>query len=278
MHPGFAITPQNMGPVAEICIRLQGVPLAIELAAARVKAFPPADIARRLEDQLTLLAGGPRNLPERHQTMCAAIAWSYELLCPAEQALFRRLTVLTGGCSLKAAEAVCADAGMRVLEGLASLVDKSLLAQGGQAGNTARFVMLESIREFGAGQLAAHGETERSRDGHTRYFAGLAGEAEAGMGTDEETHWAARLGHERDNLQAALEWSLQRDDVATGMCLATPIGMVNRFPLAASRMARRQAKTAGGSERAATPYIRTEKLTRPMLIPSRTPARRARSR
>src|SRR5262249_37739698 len=152
------------------------LPLAIELAAARVRVLPPKTLLRRLERRLPLLTGGPRDLPARQQTLRDAIAWSYDLLDPAEQALFRRLSVFVGGCTFGAAEAVCnpdGDLAIDSLDGLASLIDKSLVRPEEQPDGEPRFGMLETIREFGLEQLTAHGEADAVQRQHAAFFAAL---------------------------------------------------------------------------------------------------------
>jgi predicted ATPase len=176
----FAVTNANAPAVAGICVRLDGLPLAIELAAARAKFFAPQALLARLEQGLALLTGGARDLPARQQTLRGAITWSYELLSPAEQQLFRRLSVFVGGCTLDAAEVVCRSAGEReadVLDGLLSLVDKSLLRQEESAEDEPRFWMLQLLRGFGLETLASARESELTRQAHTEYFLALAEEA-----------------------------------------------------------------------------------------------------
>src|SRR5918994_23702 len=166
VQPDFALTPENAGAVAEICRRLDGLPLAIELAAARVKVLPPAALLARLDHRLPLLTGGGRDLPERQQTMRATIAWSHDLLTDQEQLLFRRLAVLAGGFALEAAEAVASgsgDPGIDPFEGIASLLDKSLLRQDAGPGGEPRFTMLETVREFALEQSVASGEDDETR-------------------------------------------------------------------------------------------------------------------
>src|SRR5829696_6978662 len=169
VQPDFALTSDNAVAVAEICRRLDGLPLAIELAAARVKVLPPAALLARLDHRLPLLTGGGRDLPERQQTMRAAIAWSHDLLTPEEQALFRCLAVFAGGFTLEAAEAVASgsgEPGIDPFEGVASLLDKSLLRQEAGPGAESRFIMLETVREFALEQLAASGEDAAIRQRH----------------------------------------------------------------------------------------------------------------
>jgi predicted ATPase/class 3 adenylate cyclase/uncharacterized protein HemY len=226
VQPEFQVTSDNAPAIAEICTRLDGLPLAIELAAARIKLLTPHAMMGRLENRLRLLTGGGRELPARQQTLRGAIAWGYDLLDAAEQRLFRRLAVFAGGCTLGAAEDVCdaeSDLGVDPLDGLSSLVDKSLLRQltlGGQAAEP-RFRMLETIREYGQEQLAEQGEAAAMARRHAYYYLRLAEEAEAHLGTAEQAAWLDRLDGEHDNLRAALEWSLTAGaDAAVGLRLA----------------------------------------------------------
>jgi tetratricopeptide (TPR) repeat protein len=198
--------------VAEICRRLDGLPLAIELAAARMKLFSPQVLLSRLERRLPLLVGGARDMPARQQTLRNAIAWSYDLLAEPEQQLFRRLSVFVGGFSLEAAEAVCAAVPNEdVLDGLASLVDHSLLQT--MAGpdpdhaGEARFTMLETIREFGQECLAQSEEEQLIRHQHAQFFLALAVEARPELEGTHQRAWLERLEREHDNLRAALAWS-----------------------------------------------------------------------
>lgn len=209
LKPDFAVTNENAPAVAEICRRLDGLPLAIELAAARIKLLSPASLLGRLQSRLHLLTGGPRDLPARQQTLRRTIAWSYDLLQPAEQALFRRLSVFTGGLSLEAAEAVASagrDLDVDVLDGVAALVDNSLLRQVEGVDGETRFVMLETIREFGLEALAASGEEPLVRRRHAEHFLGLAraGDPHLAAGTREQ--WRPRLEQELDNFRSALAW------------------------------------------------------------------------
>ena len=216
--------------VGETCRRLDGLPLAIELAAARVRLLPPPTLLARLDERLPLLVGGPRDLPARQKTMRDAIAWSYELLEASEQALFRRVCVFAGGCTLDAAEVVCRQGPevLPVVDGLATLVGSSLLhvtevppddvfgpAQGGP-----RVVVLETIREYGLEQLAAHGETSAARQRQATHYLALAEEAEHALGGPDTAAWLARLDREHDNMRAALRWARERGDGATALRLA----------------------------------------------------------
>ncbi len=179
VKPDFALTVANAAAVAGICTKLDGLPLAIELAAARSKYFPPHNLLSRLEQGLSVLSGGARDLPVRQQTLRGALAWSYELLSPEEQQLFRRLSVFVDGCSWQAAEQVCTAASplhIDILEGLLSLVDKSLLRQEAPGEGTEeaepRFSMLQTLREFGLEMLASAAETTVTRQAHAGYYPG----------------------------------------------------------------------------------------------------------
>jgi predicted ATPase/DNA-binding CsgD family transcriptional regulator len=216
VQPDFALTPENAVAVAEICRRLDGLPLAIELAAARVKVLPPVALLARLDHRLPLLTGGGPDHPARQQTMHAAIAWSHDLLRPEEQRLFRRLAVLVGGFTLEAAEAVVRDPGKPVidpLEGVASLLDKSLLRQDVGPGGEPRFTMLETVREFALEQLAASGEEAAIRQRHASWCQALMEAAGVDLNTGRaQAAWLARLDLELDNLRAALAWFNAADE------------------------------------------------------------------
>jgi tetratricopeptide (TPR) repeat protein len=210
-QPSFALTEANAGAVAEICRRLDGLPLAIELAAARVKLLPPHALVARLNDRFALLTGGARDQPSRQQTLRATIDWSYNLLSPVEQRLFRRLAVFVGGWTLEAAAAVCdteGDLGVDVLDGMQTLIDRSLVRQQEGADGEVRFRRLETIREYASGQLEASGEAEALQLRHAEYFLALAEEAEPHMYGSEQRAWLRRMEVEQDNLRAALAWSL----------------------------------------------------------------------
>lgn len=235
VSPGFQLTERNALVVAEICNRLDGLPLAIELAAARIMVLAPEELAARLDSRLKLLRGGARNLPARQQTLQATIDWSYNLLDGGESALFRRLGAFVGGCTLAAIEDVCVSTAQGELEvdaldGVASLVGKSLLQrqEGGmeEAGET-RFVMLETIREYARGKLEEAGEREPTRDQHLDYFIRFAETAEQETLGPEQVAWMRRLDAELNNVRAALEWSLSRKDRAEkGLRLA---GAMRRY-------------------------------------------------
>lgn len=216
--------------VVEICRRLEGLPLGIELAAARAKLFAPPALLARLDKRLPLLAGGPRDLPARQKTMANAIAWSYELLEESEQALFRQVCVFAGGFRLEAAEAVCGqDADTPpVVDGLGTLVDNSLLrlaeAPTGERpdgiGGGPRLVMLETIREYGIDQLETLGESSPVRLRHATHYLELAEEAERALGGTAAPAWLAQLDVEHDNMRAALWWACQQRDAVTALRLS----------------------------------------------------------
>ncbi|HUG16996.1 MAG TPA: LuxR C-terminal-related transcriptional regulator, partial [Thermomicrobiales bacterium] len=202
-----------------ICRRLDGLPLAIELAAARCKVLSPQSLAERLTERLTLLTGGPRDLPARQQTMRGAIAWSYDLLSPSEQRLLAQLAVFRGGWTLEAAEAVV-DAEHDIVEGLSVLADHSLVQLAEQPDGASRLGMLETIREFGLERLAAAEPHGATRDRHAAHFLAFAEEAETRLAGPEARVWLDRLEQEHDNLRAALTWFYGRQDAERGLRLA----------------------------------------------------------
>ncbi len=207
----FQVTNATALAVAQICARLDGLPLAIELAAARAKYYTPQMLLARLEQGLSVLSGGARDLPARQQTLRAAMAWSYELLSPQEQQLFRRLAVFVDGWAWQAAGQVCTAAGGLagdILEGLESLMDKSLLRQEGQDDGEPRWWMLQTLREFGLEVLASAGEAEATRQAHAEYYLRLSEQAEPRLRGSEQGRWFARLEQEHENLRAALTFLL----------------------------------------------------------------------
>ena len=224
---GFEVTNENAPAVAEICVRLDGLPLAIELAAARVKLLPPEKMLDRLGSRLKLLGGGARNLPERQRTLRGAIDWSHALLGEEERTLFARMAVFVGGCTLESAEEICdaeGDLGMDVLEGVGSLVDKSLLRQEEDTEGEPRFVMLETIREYASEKLEESGEAGELRRLHAEHFLTLAGEAEPELTGPEQLAYFRRLETEHGNIRAALSWSLEEGgDTELGLRLAGAI-------------------------------------------------------
>jgi len=202
IRPEFTVTADNAEAVAGVCRTLDGLPLAIELAAARIGVLPPASMLSRLDHRLELLTAGRRDVPDRHRTLETAIGWSYDLLEQEQQALFARLGVFAGGCTLDAAERVCGD-GLDVIDGLASLVDHSLIRLEGTDA-APRFAMLETIREYAARRLETSGEAEDLRLRHADHYLALAEEAEPHLrGSPGE--WPGRLEREHDNLRAALD-------------------------------------------------------------------------
>ncbi len=223
VHPAFQLTPENAPAVVEICQRVDGLPLAIELAAARVKLLAPQVLLTRLGSRLPLLTGGTRDLPTRQQTLRATLDWSYHLLSPAEQTLFVRLAVFAGGCTVEAVEAVCTPAGdvpLELLNGLQSLIEKSLLQHAAALGDAPRFTMLETIHEYARERLDASGEAEVLRQRHAVYYGGLAQQAEVKLGGAEQVAWLTRLDTEHDNLRAALQWTLAGGDPELGQHVA----------------------------------------------------------
>jgi predicted ATPase len=206
----FRLDETNASAVAEISRRLEGVPLAIELAAARTRMLPPAAILPRLDSHLEILTGGPRDAPERHRTLRGTIDWSYELLEKVDQALLARLGVFVGGWTLDAAEAVCGDAQLDALEAMASLIDRSLVRPGGFSGDTQRFAMLETMREYALERLGERGEIERRRRLHADYFLSLAEKAAAERTTAPLERWVESLAAESGNIRAAARWLLDR--------------------------------------------------------------------
>jgi predicted ATPase/serine/threonine protein kinase len=220
--PDFELNRENAAAVCEICARLDGLPLAIELAAARVKVLSPALMLTRLASRLQLLTGGPRDLPQRQQTLRAAMDWSYDLLSAAEQRLFRRLSVFVGGCNLEGVEAVCdtkADLDLDLLDGMASMVDKSLVQQVEHGKGESRFVMLETIREYAHEKLQASGEQPLTKRAQAAYCLVLAEED----ATAESAQWLERFAFEHDNFRAALEWLTETGDAEWGLRLGTAL-------------------------------------------------------
>jgi predicted ATPase/DNA-binding XRE family transcriptional regulator len=209
VRPGFTLGPQNAAAIADLCRRLDGLPLALELAAARVRALAPADIVARLQRRLDLLADSGADRPDRQRTLEATIAWSYDLVTPEQRAAFRRLAVFSGGVTLDAAEgalAAFAEPMLDPLDAVTALVEQGLLRDEGQADGTLRFRMLETVRAFGLDRLRESGEEDAARRAHAGHFRALVARAFADGGAlGEDVVWLARLDGERDNLRAALE-------------------------------------------------------------------------
>ena len=210
VRPEFRVTEENAPAVAEITARLDGLPLAIELAASRTKVLSPQQLLPRLENRLSILTSGSRTLPERQRTLRDAIAWSYDLLDEPERQLFARLSVFTGGWTIESAEAVCHPDGPGgdLLEGLTSLVDKSLVRRSDPAAADPRFSMLETIREFGLEQLGAQGDFDLVLRHHAQFFLHLAEEAEPHLTADDQGTWLDRCDLEHANIRAALRWAI----------------------------------------------------------------------
>lgn len=209
----FHLTTDNAATIAHICLRLEGLPLAIELAAARIKLFSPQALLARLDRRLQVLTGGARDLPLRQQTLRKTLAWSYELLKPEEQCLFQRISVFVGGATLAAIEAVCqalGDETGRVFERLASLLDKSLIQQQTQRDEEPRFVMLETVREYGLEALASGSAAQTTHQAHAAYYLALAEQAEPERTGPQQVVWLERLELEHDNLRAAMQWLLEQ--------------------------------------------------------------------
>jgi predicted ATPase/DNA-binding SARP family transcriptional activator len=223
---GFAVSEGNVAAVVQVCQRLDGLPLALELAAARLRALPVEQIAARLDDRFRLLTGGSRTALPRHRTLAAVVDWSWELLDAPERAVLRRLSACSAGATLAAAEHICADAGdvpeSAVLDLLAALVDKSLVEPTSGSDGEPRYRLLETIRAYGADRLAEAGEADRVREAHAQYFLALAEHAEPHLRGPEQLYWLARMTADNDNLLAALRWSIdtRRAELATRLAAA----------------------------------------------------------
>ncbi len=242
----FTLNADNVATIAAICTRLDGLPLAIELAAARLAVLNPVALLDRLDHRLRILTSGARDAPARQQTLRATIDWSHQLLSPVEQTIFRRLGVFVGGCTLEAAEAVCAEADFehreaatpqhvlssvdgsikptQVLEMLSSLVNKSLVQPQHGVANEPRFDMLETIREYAQERLIAAGEAETVQHRHTAYFLELAERAERHLEKEESHVWLDRLTNDLNNLRAVLKWSLDQRNAKHGLILGSLLG------------------------------------------------------
>lgn len=224
VKPDFILTEENAPSVSEICVRLDGLPLAIELAAARSKLLSPESMCVRLESRLMTLTGGARDLPARLQTLRAAIDWSYDLLDSDEQRLFNRLSVFQGGRTIEAVETICdSDLSLAILDGLESLLNKNLLnSEQGKTGET-RFYMLETIHEYARERLAQGGEADDFKKRHAMYFVVLAECAEAEFHGVRQAYWYARLMDELDNIRTALNWALDDVNVELGARLVAAL-------------------------------------------------------
>jgi len=233
VKPDFQLTAVNARTVVEICVRLDGLPLAIELAAARIRLLSPQQLLTRLGRRLQVLTGGARDLPGRQQTLRDTIRWSYDLLNHEEKRLFRLLAVFVGGCTLEAAESVCqgiyrasAETVVNVLDAVISLLDKHLLQQREQEDREPRLFMLETIREYGVECLQVSGEMDAIRRAHAGYYLALAEEAEPRLFGEEQIAWFDRLEQEHENLRAALQWFMEREEPESALCMS---GALVRF-------------------------------------------------
>jgi predicted ATPase len=236
IRPDFTLDASNAGAVAAICQRLDGLPLAIELAAARSKTLPPQALLERLDTRLSLLIHGALDLPARQQTLRSAISWSYDLLPPDAQAVFRRLAIFAGGCTLDAAAAVCWTGGRHTepeddptLDALSTLVDHSLL-QGTESLGAPRFTMLETVREYAWEQLRAHSETAATARAHAAYFRAFAERAAPELVGPAQALWLAHIEGEHPNFQTALEWALSQEGDLEGLDIGLALaGSLVRF-------------------------------------------------
>jgi predicted ATPase/DNA-binding SARP family transcriptional activator len=226
--PDFEVTPQNAGAVTQICRTLEGIPLAMELAAARVGALSLEQILQRLKDSLKLLTGGSRTATARQRTLRGALDWSHELLPEDERVLFRRLSSFAGGWTLEGAEAVGASGGIEeedVLDLLTNLVDKSLVVTEVRAADVVRYRMLEPVRQYALERLEESGEVMEIQRRHAEYFLALAEEAEPAVEGAQQATWLERLETEHDNLRAALSWSLERvEEAELGLRVGAALG------------------------------------------------------
>lgn len=220
----FELTAENASEVAQICVRLEGLPLAIELAAARIKLLTPRTLLARLMSRLDTLTGGAQDLPARQRTLRSTIAWSYNLLDEAEKTLFARLSVFRGGCSLEAIEAVCsANLPLDVFDVLTSLVDKSLIQQKESLEGEPRFIMLETLYEYATERLKESGEAEKIYKAHAEYFVQLAERAEPEMRLSQQLYWFRVIETEYENMRTVLKWSLADGDATLGGRLAAAL-------------------------------------------------------
>ena len=227
LAPDFTLDAASAPAIAALCHQLDGLPLALELAAVRLRVLSPQALLSRLGRRLPVLTGGARDLPERQRTLRATLDWSYDLLTATERALFRRLAVFAGGCALAAIEAVCADgadAGIGAMDGLGALVDKSLVRRDGDLDGEPRFSMLETVREFGLELLAASGEAELMYRRHAAHYAALAETAEPELMGPRQAEWLGLLDRDAANIRVALGWALAGGDGALGVRMAGTLG------------------------------------------------------
>ena len=272
VDPRFGPSNDAGAAIADVCRRLDGVPLAIELAAARVRTLSVTEIADRLRDRFQLLVGRDPTVPDRHQTLRAAVDWSYDSLSPTEQELFARVSVFAGGFSLDAAAAVCAPGrdDAAVFDGLADLVDKSLV-QADRSGSTTRYRLLETLRQYGAERLAASGEEAAVRDRHLTWVRALAEEADAGLEGGDQASWLQRLDAEEDNVRAALDWAVAHPTGDDGLRAA---GALWRYWQARRRITEggRRLRTLLDVTTDAPPPVRAKALTSAAVLFLKLPA------
>ena len=226
INPEFQLTPANAHIIAEICVRLDGLPLAIELAVARSRLLSPSALLERLERRLQILISGPQDLPRRQQSLRDTLAWSYDLLKTDEQFIFRMLSVFVRGCTLGALEEMYKaiyNVHVDVLETISSLIDKSLLQQIEQVTGDVRILMLETVREYGQECLALCGETENTCKAHAQYYLNLAEKAEPEIRRAEQVKWLNQLEQEHDNLRASLHWFLEQGEIEAALRLCAAL-------------------------------------------------------
>ncbi len=224
VRPDFRITRENAAALAEICSRVDGLPLALELAASRVKVLSPEDLAGRLKKRLPLLTGGARDLPERQRTLRGAIQWSHDLLTAEERRLFARLAVFAGGWTIKAAEYICGPKlELELIDGLTSLVDSSLVTRSNASDASIRFGMLETIREYGEESFTGSAGEVGTRHLHAEFFCAVAEEGEPHLLGKDRLQWFKSLELEHDNLRAAMDWAEKAGDIATALRAATAL-------------------------------------------------------
>jgi predicted ATPase/DNA-binding XRE family transcriptional regulator len=226
VKPDFALTDTNAADISALCAGLEGLPLAIELVAARVKFWPPHTLLSRLNHRLALLTDGPRDLPERQQTLRGTIDWSYDLLDPGQKVLFARLSVFNGGCSLATAEEVCdpkGDLPMSVLDGLTALADKNLLRHEERVDGERYFHFFEAIREYAAERLVEFGEDQRIRARYGEHYLGLAERANDELAGEDQEAWLYRLDAEHNNFRSVLEYYIQGGTLDASMKLVAAL-------------------------------------------------------
>lgn len=258
VHPDFALTDDNCQAIAEICRRLDGVPLAIELAAARVRSMTPADISRRLKESFRLLTGGKRTAVLRHQTLRATIDWSYGLLTDAERALFQGLSVFVGGFGLEAAETVCSGGSVQadhVLDILTSLVDKSIVLPD-ETGEAIRYRLLETFRQYGNELIDAPARESLQRL-HAQYFVGVAERGEPEIRGPDELAWVNRFDAEFDNFRAAHAWAVSKEetDLALRLAACLPLYAIFRLRLEPTAWAQGAIQLQGAAAHQLAPYV-----------------------